>query len=93
MIRLANTRVSLDSVVTLFDSGASAEEIVESFPSLDLATVYGALAYVLTNRVTVDAYLSRRKEIVEELRREAERRFPAEGLRARLLSRRRGGTP
>ena len=89
VIRVGHTRVSLESVVASFDRGASAEEIVESFPSLDLATVYGTLAYVLTERSAVDEYLSRRKEELEELRAEAERRFPAAELRARLLSRRR----
>lgn len=85
--------MSLESVVTCFDRGASAEEIVESFPALDLATVYGALAYVLSNRPAVDEYLTTRGAQVEQLRAEAETRFPAQGLRARLLSRRRGTTP
>lgn len=92
MIRLGSTRVSLESVVIAFDRGASAEEIAESFPSVELATVYATLAYVLTERDRVDQYLSQRKTSVDELRAEAERRFPADGLRARLLSRRRGET-
>jgi uncharacterized protein (DUF433 family) len=93
VIRVAETRVSLESVVIAFDRGASAEEIVESFPSVDLASVYGALAYVLTNRETVDEYLSRRKDEVAKLRADAERVFPAEGMRARLLARRRSSAP
>lgn len=92
VIRLGSTRVSLESVVIAFDRGASAEEIAESFPSVELATVYATLAYVLTERDRVDQYLSQRKTSVDELRAEAERRFPADGLRARLLSRRRGET-
>lgn len=58
VIRVGSTRVSLESVVTAFDSGASAEEIVESFPNLDLVTVYGTLAFVLTSRSAVDEYRS-----------------------------------
>ena len=80
----------MESVVTAFDRGASAEEIVDGFPALDLAAVYGTLAYVLTNREHIDEYLSRRKDEVDALRAEAERRFPANGLRDRLLSRKRG---
>lgn len=93
VIRVGTTRVSLESVVVAFDRGASAEEIVESFPSLDLATVYATLAYVLTERPSVDAYLAARRELIDEMRADAEKRFPAVGLRARLLSRRQGGAP
>lgn len=92
VIRLGTTRVSLESVVAAFDRGATAEEIVESFPVLDLATVYAVLAYVLTERVNVDEYLSQRQENVDKLRAEAEQRFPAQGMRARLLARREGTT-
>jgi uncharacterized protein (DUF433 family) len=91
VIRVADTKVSLESVVLAFDRGASAEEIVESFPTLDLGAVYGTLAYVLADRSAVDAYLATRRDCLEELRADAERRFPARDLRARLLSRRQGG--
>jgi uncharacterized protein (DUF433 family) len=60
VIRVGGTRVSLESVVTAFDLGASAEEIGESFPSLDLAAIYAALAYVLSHRDSVDAYVAGR---------------------------------
>ncbi len=90
MIRVGGTRVSLESVVIAFDRGASAEEIVESFPSLDLAAVYATLAYVLQERPRVDEYLARRDKKLAEIRAEVEERFPATGLRARLLARRPG---
>ncbi len=89
VIGVGGTRVSLESVVIAFDRGASAEEIVESLPTLGLATVYSSLAFVLNSRSIVDEYLLRRRAQVDELRAEAERRFPAQGLRARLLARRR----
>jgi uncharacterized protein (DUF433 family) len=88
VLRVGGTRVSLESVVLAFDRGASAEEIVDSFSTLDLASVYATLAYVLTHRRFVDEYLAHRQAQVEAEREEAERRFPAEGLRARLLARR-----
>lgn len=43
--KIAGTRVSLDSVVLLFREGLSAESIVESYPSLSLEQVFGALAF------------------------------------------------
>jgi uncharacterized protein (DUF433 family) len=91
VIRVGRTRVSLESVVVAFDQGASAEEIVDRYPSLTLTVVYSTIAHVLANRKRVDAYLSERQAQMAEVRSEVEKRFPAEGLRARLLSRRKGG--
>ena len=51
------TRVSLDSVVCAFLRGESAERIAESFPALGLEQVYGAIAFHLGKRPTIDAYL------------------------------------
>jgi uncharacterized protein (DUF433 family) len=93
VLRVGGTRVSLESVVIAFDRGASAEEIVDSYPTLTLASVYATLAYVLTHRQMVDEYLAARRVAVSELQAEVERRFPPEGLRARLLSRRRAPEP
>lgn len=90
VIRVADTRVSLESVVVAFDHGASAEEIVDRYPVLSLPAVYSTIAYVLANRSRVDAYLSQRQAENAELRKDVEQRFPAEGLRARLLARRQG---
>jgi uncharacterized protein (DUF433 family) len=57
VIRLAGTRVSLDSVVQAFQDGSTPEEICLDYPSLDLARVYTVLACYLTRRDTIDAYL------------------------------------
>lgn len=55
---IANTRVSLDSVVVAFLEGFSPEIIAaECFPSLSLEQVYGAIAYYLGHRNEIDAYL------------------------------------
>ena len=55
---LAGTRISLDSVVILFQEGASPDKIVHSFPTLKLAQVYGAIAYYLEHEHTVDGYIA-----------------------------------
>jgi hypothetical protein len=81
--------VTLDSVVAAFDMGATAEEIVHRYPSLDLPTVYEVLAYVLRHRAAVDDYLLARRETAAEVQAEMERLFPPDGIRARLLARRR----
>lgn len=89
VLLIGGTRVTLDSVVSRFDAGATPEEIVQQFPSLGLAEVYAVVAYVLSNRAEVDEYLEKRARIAESVRAEVERRWPAAGLRERLLARRR----
>jgi uncharacterized protein (DUF433 family) len=89
VIRIAGSRVTLDSIVALFDRGATAEEIVQSFPTLALGDVYTALGYVLARRSEVDAYLARRAQEEDAAREEAESRWPSADLRARLAARRR----
>ena len=56
--RIADTRVSLDSLVYLFREGVSAESMVESYPALTLEEVHGALAFYLANRLDVDNYMA-----------------------------------
>jgi uncharacterized protein (DUF433 family) len=54
---IAGTRVSLDSVVYAFLEGLSPESIMESFDTLTLEEVYGALAFYLGHRDDIDAYV------------------------------------
>jgi uncharacterized protein (DUF433 family) len=54
---VAQTRISLDSVVYSFLDGESPESIAQNFPLLSLEQVYGAIAFYLANREFVDAYL------------------------------------
>jgi len=56
--RIAETRVSLDSLVYLFREGMSAESMVECYPALTLEQVHGALAFYLANQNVIDAYLA-----------------------------------
>lgn len=88
VLRIDGTRVTLDSVVIAFDMGATAEEIVQRYPSLDVASVYEVIAYVLRHRASVDEYLAGRRQKASETQAEMETRFPPHGIRARLLARR-----
>ena len=56
--RIGESRVSLDSLVYLFREGMSTEGMVESYPSLSLEQVHGALAFYLSNQHEVDTYLA-----------------------------------
>jgi hypothetical protein len=85
---VGTTRVPLDTVVFAFNHGSSPEEIVLSYPTLELVDVYAVVNYYLHNRSEVDLYLSQREGESARIREENEKRFPQEGIRARLLARR-----
>lgn len=87
VIRVENTRVTLDCVVLAFQEGASAEEIAERFPSLTLGAVYAAIAFYLQNRTELDVYLEQRAAEAKKLRMEIESRPEAKQFRERLLAR------
>jgi len=88
VLRVGKTRIPLDTVVYAFNQGASAEEIVMGYPSLELGDVYSIVNYYLHNRTEVDAYLSQREGESARIRKENEKRFPQKGIRERLLARR-----
>ncbi len=88
VVRVTGTRVPLETIVTAFDAGATAEEIVQQYASVDLASVYAVISYVLDHRPEVDEYVAGRRGAAAEMRGEVEARFPPAGVRARLLARR-----
>lgn len=88
VIRVGDTRVTLDTVVAAFLDGATAEEIVFQYPSLDLADTYAAISYYLRHRSEVQTYLRQREQHSRSVRQQNEGQFPPEGVRARLLARR-----
>ena len=80
---IADTRVSLDSVVHAFLRGESPEGIAESFPALSLEQIFGALTFYAANRQDVERYLSAGRAEFESLRQQWRRNHPA--LYQRLL--------
>lgn len=88
VLLVGNTRVTLETVVGAFSDGATPEEIVQQYPSLDLADIYAVLGYYLRHRTDVDVYLHRRQQQAQQVRRENEARFLVAGIRDRLLARR-----
>jgi uncharacterized protein (DUF433 family) len=61
IIRIKGSRVSLDSIVHHFKLGATAEQIVQSFPSLSLGEIYSSIAYYLTHRQEIEEYLEQQE--------------------------------
>ncbi|MGH2543381.1 MAG: DUF433 domain-containing protein [Ardenticatenaceae bacterium] len=88
VLRVGNTRVRLDTVITAWKAGESPEQIVENFDVLDLADVYAVISYYLNYRPEVEKYLEQNRQEGERLRAENEKRFPQAGIRERLLARR-----
>jgi len=80
VIRVARTRVILESVISLFKRGASTEEIALRYDVLDLHEVYATLSYFLE----MQAYLDRALQTSLVARRNTERRAPAAQIRERL---------
>ena len=74
--RITGTRVSLDSVVYAFLKGVSAESIVDSFDTLTLEEVYGAIAFYLGHRDVIDAYLKQSEAQFDALCRRAREANP-----------------
>ena len=87
VFRVAGTRVTLDTVVDAFKTGATAEEIAQDYSVLDLADVYATIAYYLRFRSDVEEYLARRAEQRAAVRRENEARSNYRDLRQRLIAR------
>ena len=88
VVRIGGTRVTLDTVIAAFADGATAEEIVQQYPVLNLADVYSVVGYYLRRPSDVDAYLQDRQRHSETVRSQNETRFDPQGVRARLVARR-----
>jgi uncharacterized protein (DUF433 family) len=86
LIRIGQTRVNLDLVVAAFQQGASAEEIVQAWPTLDLGDVYAVLAFYLHNQAAADSYLLEQQQEAEAIHQQITTRQHPDPLRARLLA-------
>jgi uncharacterized protein (DUF433 family) len=87
VIRVAGTRVTLDTVIEAFKRGATPEEIAQDYSAVSLADVYAVITYYLRHRSEVEQYLQRRAREHAELRREIEGRPEYQEFRERLLAR------
>ena len=88
VVRVSKTRVTLDTIVTAFLEGCTAEEIGEQYQSLELSDIYIVIGYYLRHRDEIGTYLAERQRQADMIQQEAERRFNPVGIRERLLARR-----
>ena len=87
VLRVAGTRVTLDTVISAYKAGDTPEQIAQDYSSLETADIYAAIAYYLRHRGEVDAYLERRRDRARSVREEFEERFPPDGVKERLQDR------
>jgi len=87
-VRISGSRVTLDTIIGAFQKGATAEQIQDSFPSLSLAQIYGAIAYYLNHEADVETYLRERRAEAESIKHEIESQQDTAGFRARMRARR-----
>ena len=75
-------------MVRAFNRGATAEEIVQRLPSLQLPDVYQVIRYYLKHSSELAAYFERRERQEQELLSAHRDEWSPKGLRERLLARR-----
>lgn len=93
VVRVGNTRVSLDSVVYDYKNGATAEQIAFDYPTLDLADIHAVIAYYLRHLNEVETYLADQQKQVAEVRAQIEPVVATGQIRDLLLARRAGQEP
>lgn len=67
-IRIAGTRVGIETVVEEYERGASPEEIMLRHPTLTLEQIHATILYYLANREEVQYY-------IEQVRQQAEANY------------------
>lgn len=85
--RVVGTRVPLELVLWSHKQGMCPEEIVECYPTLELADVYLLVAYYLRNTVEMEAYLREAEEAGEKAYAEWQATNPDPGFTERVQAR------
>jgi len=72
VIRVIGSRITLDTLVHIYQRGDTLEEIHEGFPSLSLEQIKGVIAWYLNHTAEANEYLAIGETKAEELRKEIE---------------------
>ena len=86
VIRVGQSRVTLQTLISDFHRGASPEEMTHHYPVLSLSQVYLVIGYYLENRQQVDEYVVQQCQLASEARNTYEAEHPNDPLRQRLLA-------
>jgi uncharacterized protein (DUF433 family) len=86
-IRIGQSRVTLDSLLAAYHSGATPEEIAVQYSVLHLEEIYASIAYYLSHRQQIDSYLELRQREQKQRRSAVIQQYNLTNLRQRLLDR------
>lgn len=87
VIRVSDTRITLDTVIARHRQGDTPEAIHEGFDVLPLNDIYAVIAYYLAHHDELDTYLKHREEETERARHEWEAKYPPKVSKVELLAR------
>src|SRR6266478_3815221 len=87
-VRLSGSRVTIDTLVAAFKRGDKPEQIQDSFPSLSLSQIYGAIAWYLNHQADADDYLREREHEAQAIRQEIESQPEQAAFRETMRQRR-----
>jgi uncharacterized protein (DUF433 family) len=73
-IRVIGSRITLDTLVHIWQRGDTFEDIQDGFPTLSLDQIKGVIAWYLNHTTAADAYLEEREAEAEALRKEIQSR-------------------
>ena len=67
VVRLNNSRIALDIIVSRYRRGYTPEMLVDCYPWLELSDIYLTIAFYLRNKAAVHSYLCEREERADEI--------------------------
>ena len=70
VIRIKGNRIDIEIVLEDYLEGASPEEILLRYPTLNLEKIHATILYYLANKEEVEAYLERVRRLDEEAEQE-----------------------
>lgn len=86
-IRISGSRVSLEIIVRQFKQGATAEQLLEDFPSLTLRDIYGTIYYYLDNTEAVEDYMRQQEKTIAQIQAFLASHIDSATLRVRIRDR------
>ena len=70
--RVAGARVTVEVLLDQFMRGCTPEQILDDFPTVPLASIYGIIGYFLSNRQAVEEYIASRDKEAKLLQTQCE---------------------
>jgi uncharacterized protein (DUF433 family) len=92
-IRIKGHRIGIESILSKYLDGQTAEEIAQQYDTLRPIDIYATITYYLQNREAVDAYLARTEHLIAEDMALSDANPSPAVLRLRKLRAARGMTP